>query len=75
MRFARGETNLSAPGTTPGLGRGLIDFDGNVLELYGGKDICGTGLWGISVEKRRRKCKTYLSQNEEIPSHFCCLIR
>lgn len=57
------ETNLSAPGMLldPGLGGALIDFDGNVLELYGGKDICGTALWGISVEERRRKCKIYLS--------------
>lgn len=40
---------LSAPGMLldPGLGGALIDFDGNVLELYGGKDICGTALWGI----------------------------
>lgn len=61
--MAIGETNLSAPGMLldPGLGGALIDFDGNVLELYGGKDICGTALWGISVEERRRKCKIYLS--------------
>lgn len=56
------DTNLSAPGMLldPGLGGGLIDFDGNVLELYGGKDSCGTALWGAAVEKRRRKFKTYL---------------
>lgn len=56
------DTNLSAPGMLldPGLGGGLIDFDGNVLELYGGKDSCGTALWGAAVEKRRRQLKTYL---------------
>lgn len=55
-----GETNLSAPGMLldPGLGGGLTDLDGNVLELYGGKDSCGTGLWGATVERRRRKLKT-----------------
>lgn len=39
---------LSTPGILldPGLGGGLTDLDGNVLELYGGKDSCGTGLWG-----------------------------
>lgn len=55
-----GETNLSAPGRVLelGLGGGLTDLDGNVLELYGGKDICGTGLWGAAVERKRRKCQT-----------------
>lgn len=37
---------LSAAGMLldPGLGGGLRDLGGNALELYGGKDSCGTGL-------------------------------
>lgn len=69
LRFKRndtimGETNLSGPGILldPGLGGGLTDLDGNVLELYGGKDSCGTGLWGAAVKRRRRKLKTYVCE-------------
>lgn len=39
---------LSAAGRVldPGLGGGLTHLGGKALELYGGKDSCGTGLWG-----------------------------
>lgn len=57
-----GETNLSAAAILldPGLGGGLTDLGGNALELYGGKDSCGTGLWGAAVERKRRKLKSYV---------------
>lgn len=57
-----GETNLSAAGMLldTGLGGGLTDLGGKALELYGGKDSCGTGLWRAAVEKKRRKLKSYM---------------
>lgn len=57
-----GETNLSAAGMLldPGLGGGLMDLGGNALELYGGKDSCGTGLCRAAVERKRRKVKSYM---------------
>lgn len=59
---SHGETNLSAAAVLldPGLGGCLTDLGGNALELYGGKDSCGTGLWGAAVERKRRKLKSYV---------------